>query len=178
VKHLVELGNYLMSDESPDNCLGLSDMDGFLTGVVCCPEHIPVLGWLDIALGNIDEVPGTIGAIVTAQYSEIKKRLEDQSGPLAPIFWESPDGGVMAMGWCEGFMEAVKLRPERWEAFSQSDKGARLMMPIMVHMFDDEGNSLFGLEQKDIDEVLLAAAEAIPTSILAIYKNIRIFTRQ
>lgn len=75
-------------------------------------------------------------------------------------------------------MEAVKLRPERWEAFSQSDKGARLMMPIMLHMFDDNGNSLFGLAQEDVDEVLLAAADTIPSAILAIYKNIRIFTRQ
>jgi len=175
---LIELASYLMSDESPENCLGLSEMDGFMTGVVCCPEHIPVLEWLDIALGNVDEVPGTIGAIVTTQYSKIKQTLESQSGQLQPIFWESPEGNPMAMGWCDGFMEAVKLRPVRWEAFIQSDKGARLMMPIMVHMFDEDGNSLFGLAQEDIDEVLLAAADTIPTSILAIYKKIRIFTRQ
>lgn len=178
MKPLVELASYLNSDESPDNSLGLSDMDGFLTGVACCPEHIPVLEWLDVALGNVDDVPGTIGAMVTARYSEIKKTLESRSGPIEPIFWESPEGGVIAMDWCEGFMDAVKLRPERWEAFSQSDKGARHMMPIMVHMFDDDGNSLFGLAQEDIDEVLKAAAETIPTSVPAIYKNIRIFTRQ
>jgi uncharacterized protein len=178
VKQLIELGNYLMSDKSPDNCLGLSDMDGFLTGVVCCPEHIPVLEWLDIALGNVAEVPSTIATIVTARHSKIKETLESKFGQPEPVIWESPEGNPIAMGWCEGFMVAVRLRPERWEVFSQSDKGARLMMPIMVHMFDDEGNSMFGLEQKDIEEVLKAAAESIPTSVLAIYKNIRIFTRQ
>ena len=73
MKQMVELARYLSSDGSPDNCLGLSDLDGFVTGVICCPEHIPVLEWLDVALGNIDEVPGTIAAIVTAHYTEIKK---------------------------------------------------------------------------------------------------------
>ena len=31
---------YLMSDHSPDDSMGLSDLDGFLTGVVVGPELI------------------------------------------------------------------------------------------------------------------------------------------
>jgi uncharacterized protein len=175
---LDELDRYLSSDQRPDECLGLSDLDGFLTGVACCPEHIPVMEWLDVALGSLDEVPGRIVAIVTARYVEIKECLEQQLEPIEPVFWESPEGNVIAMDWCEGFMDAVKLRPERWEAFNQTDKGAQLMMPIVVHMFDEEGNSMFGLLQEDIDEVLDAAAEAIPSTVPAIYKHLRIIARQ
>jgi uncharacterized protein len=29
-----------MSDHAPDNCMGLSDLDGFLTGIVVGPELI------------------------------------------------------------------------------------------------------------------------------------------
>ncbi len=175
---LDQLDHYLNSEHSPENCLGISDLDGFLTGVACCPEHIPVMEWLDVALGSLDEVPGAIVALVTARYVEIKERLEQQSGPIDPIFWESSEGNVVAMDWCEGFMDAVKLRPERWEAFSQSDKGAQLMMPILLHLFDDKGNSLFGLVQEDIDEALDAAAEAIPSTVPAVYKHLRIIARQ
>jgi uncharacterized protein len=34
------LADYLVSDHAPDNSMGLSDVDGFLTGVVVGPELI------------------------------------------------------------------------------------------------------------------------------------------
>ena len=34
------LAAYLSSDKSPDECMLLSDLDGFLTGVICCPVLI------------------------------------------------------------------------------------------------------------------------------------------
>ena len=34
------LDDYLMSDHAPDDSMGLSDLDGFLTGVVVGPEVI------------------------------------------------------------------------------------------------------------------------------------------
>ena len=34
------LDDYLMSDHAPDDSMGLSDLDGFLTGVVVGPELI------------------------------------------------------------------------------------------------------------------------------------------
>jgi uncharacterized protein len=34
------LDDYLMSDLAPDNSMGLSDLDGFLTGIVVGPELI------------------------------------------------------------------------------------------------------------------------------------------
>jgi uncharacterized protein len=37
---LEELARYLVSDLSPDDCFGLSDLDGFLTGIVVGPELI------------------------------------------------------------------------------------------------------------------------------------------
>lgn len=174
--HLSILDSYLSSDESPDDCLMLSDLDGFLHGVVCCPD--PIVEWMDIALGEANEVPGNITKIVDKRLKEIRERLEAQNGPIEPIFWKAPEGHAIAMDWCEGFMQAVKLRPEKWDAFSQTDKGSRMMLPILVHMFDDDGNSLFDLAQEDVDETLDAAANAIPTIVPSIYREIRVFTRQ
>ena len=39
------LDEYLMSDHSPDDSMGLSDLDGFLTGVVVGPELILPSEW-------------------------------------------------------------------------------------------------------------------------------------
>ena len=77
------------------------------------------------------------------------------------------------MDWCEGFMEAVKLNVSIWNTFGQSATGAKLMLPVLVHMFDDGGNSMFGLAQEDIDVTLEAAAEAIQQVVPLIYREIR-----
>ena len=49
---LKALDAYLRSDESPDDCLLLSDLDGFLTGVICCPVLIVPSEWLPVGLGD------------------------------------------------------------------------------------------------------------------------------
>jgi len=45
------LDTYLMSDESPDSSMLLSDLDGFLHGIACSPVLIPAEEWLSKALG-------------------------------------------------------------------------------------------------------------------------------
>jgi uncharacterized protein len=102
--------------------------------------------------------------------------LED-SQVSQPVFWESQDGSEIAMDWCEGFMEAVKLRPERWDVFSQTKTGSELRLPILVHWREEGGNSLFDIAQEDLDATLEAAVEAIPIIVPGIYRQIRVVTR-
>lgn len=49
---LERLDDYLSSDESPDSCMMLSDLDGFLHGVVCSPVPILPEEWMSFALGS------------------------------------------------------------------------------------------------------------------------------
>jgi uncharacterized protein len=177
VDPLETLDEYLRSDQGPDARMGLSDLDGFLTGVACFPEEIPENEWLDVALGDASSVPNKILMIVRQRYFGIRDLLEKQRDVIEPVFWQAPEGHVIAMDWCEGFMEAVKLRPKRWRAFNTTDKGAELMLPILVHMFDDDGNSLMGLSQPEIDETLDEAAKAIPTIVPAIFRQLCVFTQ-
>ena len=46
---------YLDSDQSPDDCIGLSDLDGFLTAIVVGPELVISGEWLPMIWG--DEEP-------------------------------------------------------------------------------------------------------------------------
>ena len=46
------LDGYLMSDHAPDDSMGLSDLDGFLTGIVVGPELILPSEWLPIVWGG------------------------------------------------------------------------------------------------------------------------------
>jgi uncharacterized protein len=44
------------------------------------------------------------------------------------------------------------------------------MMPILVHILDDNGNSPFEIPQEDLYQVLADAADAIPDAVVAIYE--------
>ena len=48
------LDDYLMSDHAPDDSMGLSDLDGFLTGVVVGPELILPSEWLPVIWGGAE----------------------------------------------------------------------------------------------------------------------------
>jgi len=170
------LDAYLSSDDAHPDSLAISDLDGFVTGIACCPEKVEAHEWLSIAFGDADGAPEPVKAAARRLLRGIRESLET-NGYIEPVFWETQDGRTIAMDWCEGFMDAVKLRPERWDALTQTKSGSELMMPILVHMFDDEGKSLFGLTREEVDSTLDAAAEAIPIVVPAIYQQIRVVTR-
>lgn len=169
------LDEFLSSDAAHPDSMGLSDLDGFLTGVACCPEPIPVKEWLDRALGDLTTVPDSVLSVVSLLFEKTRDRLEADE-PLEPVFWQRLEGTVIAMDWCEGFMEAVALRPERWDALSQTKTGSELMFPILVHMLDDGGNSHFGIRQEELAATLDTAAEAISVVVPALYRQIRVIS--
>ncbi len=67
-------------------------------------------------------------------------------------------------------MTAVRLRPHHWQALMETEMGAELMFPILVHMLDDNGNSPYGLAQEELDATLDEAAEAIPAVVPSIFR--------
>src|SRR6478735_4053410 len=115
------LDGYLMSDHAPDDSMGLSDLDGFLTGVVVGPELILPNEWLPVIWGGEepvfhteDEMRTVLGAIV-GRYNEIVACLNTDPDDLEPIFLEGPEGEVIASDWAGGFLDAVALRPMAWK---------------------------------------------------------------
>ncbi len=173
---LNKLDSFLSSDDSPENCLMLSDFDGFLHGVACTPD--PIDEWIEIAFGSRAGIPEDILRIAVARLEEIREGLAEQNSPTEPVFWQAKEGHVIAMDWCEGFMEAVKHRPQTWDTFSNTPNGSKLMLPILVHLLDDNGNSLFNIAQEDLDETLEVAADAIPGLVPALYREIRNLVQQ
>lgn len=39
------LDAFLMSDDEPENCMQISNLDGFLTGILCSPDLIMPSEW-------------------------------------------------------------------------------------------------------------------------------------
>ncbi len=164
------LDAYLSSDVSPKDCMKLSDLDGFLHGVVCSPVKIPVAEWMAKALGGlVGQVPAWVTEAVGSRYVEILDGLSLSPPRVAPLLWEAKEGHVIAMDWCEGFMEAVGLRPKEWLRLTESGTSGHLVTPILVHLLDDDGNSVLGIPQGELAEALDVAAEAIPEVVGDIY---------
>jgi len=88
------LDDYLMSDHAPDDCMGLSDLDGFLTGFVVEPELIPPSEWLPVIWGGAepeletDEEMRIVLGTIMGRYNEIVACFNTGATEFDHIFWE------------------------------------------------------------------------------------------
>src|SRR3954453_19437402 len=89
------LDEYLLSDRAPDNSMGLSDLDGFLTGIVIGPELIMPSEWLPIIWSNERpqfkdkrEAEAVMSAIME-RYNEIIRGFEEARPHFEPVFWQT-----------------------------------------------------------------------------------------
>lgn len=173
---LEQLDAFLASDKTSENCMLLSDLDGFMTGILCSPVLIPPSEWLWIALGLREGDVGDLDAfsfvsnLVLERYNAVTSLLNNDPATLEPIFWQTQEGNAIAMDWCEGFMQAVHLRTDRWEPLLVTEKGQELMFPILAHLIDEKGNSLVGAKDEELDMVMAVATERIPEVIPHIFQ--------
>jgi uncharacterized protein len=108
----------------------LTELDGFLTGLVVCPEPIPVDAWMTVIWGvEVDGVPPFEDPFdvqwfvkaVAARREEIARDLS--RGKLQPILdVDERDGEVLWEYWLDGFSDAIALRPDAWDV-SAADAG-------------------------------------------------------
>ncbi len=170
-----ELDEFLMSDHAPDDCLQLSDLDGFLTGVAIGPELIMPSEWIPtIWQGGLPDFKDTeqaerIMGIIMARYNEILHQLDDEPGAFEPIFYEAPDGRVMAADWAEGFMDAIGLRIDAWATLFEDENGRVLMGPIMAQLHDEDGKPFAEGSLEEMQEIREEGAQSLPYAIKGIH---------
>jgi len=169
------LDDYLMSDHAPDDCMGLSDLDGFLTGVVVGPELILPSEWMPMIWGGdeplfaTEEEMRTVLGTIVSRHNEIAACFNTNPAEFGPIFLEGPEGEVIASDWAGGFLDAVALRPKAWEPLIRHHRGRVMMMPLLVLNGDAEPD--VGPDGAVHEKEFLAEApHIIPACIVAIYK--------
>jgi len=167
------LDSYLLSDRSPEDSMLLSDLDGFLTGIACSPQPILSDDWLPSVWRSGEAkdpiLHQTATRLILEHYNDIVQLLNAEPSSIAPIFWEDQAGNTIAMDWCEGFMDACALQSHQWAELMQSEVGRNLMTPILAHIFDDEGESVLGIDEDDLEEVLDEASGQIVESVPLIF---------
>jgi len=169
------LDDYLMSDHAPDDSMGLSDLDGFLTGIVVGPELIKPSEWLPVIWGGGEpefeteaEMRTVLGTIM-GRYNEIIACLNSEPENFDPIFMEGPEGEIMASDWAAGFLDAVALRTKAWEPLIEHDPAGIMMMPLML--VNGDAKLHVGSEDAiDEDAFLAEVPDIIPACVAGIYE--------
>ena len=172
--NLEALDSYLLSDLSPDECMMLSDLDGFLTGIVVAPELVPPSEWLPVIWGgdepefeSVKHMETIIGTIM-GRYNEIVAAMAAESGAFEPIFWEKPDGTMIVTDWAAGFLDAVVLRRKAWEPLFNHRRAKMLIEPLLI-LGDNEAFADKRVASEREKEFYASAPIVIPTCIDGIY---------
>ncbi len=171
---LDELDDYLSSDVSPEYCMQLSDLDGFLTGIAVSPELIQPSEWLPVIWGNDfpdfenDDMAELIFETIMGRYNEILQSLAADPPQFNPIFWEANDGVAFAGDWAEGFRAAMMLRPVDWAEILNDEDAVLPLVPIIVLLDAEEKDPVpvSGADRRI--QFFVNSANLIPSSVIEI----------
>lgn len=173
------LDEYLTSDRSPPDSMDVSQLDGFLAGVVIGPAPVPPSEFLPLVWGGeepsfetAEEAESILGSIL-GRYNEIVESLEGDPPSYAPVFWQDGLGNTITEDWAAGFMQAVSLRPEAWEPALTDEDTAVLLIPIGI--IAGMGHPDLGLQDATmpegfIEELNERAEELLPECVVGLWQ--------
>ena len=174
---LNELLHALPVDNLP---MTLSELDGYVTGILACPEMIPPSEWLREVWGETGEAhfadqriaEETIGAVMT-HYNSVAEAMT-RSLWIEPIYEvDTNSDETLWEPWVDGFTRAMRLRPKAWEnLLEHADEETRATMIFVMALQDIyTGKSKF--TDEEIDEIDLEAPDLIPNCVATILHQSR-----
>lgn len=171
------LNDYLLSDRSPPECMDVSQLDGFLAGLVIGPETITPHEFLPVIWGGDEpsfvdahEANMVMGTIL-GRYNEIIDGLDETPASYAPVFWQDRAGNSIFEDWAVGFMQAVGMRQNVWEAVLADDEYAMLLIPIGVIAAVAEpetGMIDVNFPESFVDELFDKADDLVPACVIGL----------
>ncbi len=163
-----------MSENSPEKCFQVSDLDGFLTGIVVGPELILPSEWLPIVWGEEysnfqDQAQAErVLEIIIGRYNQIIRVLDNTPDEFSPWFWVDEEGTVIASDWAEGFRDAVELRLEDWQPLLNDESSYDILMPIGAFWPGEDGSSIIEQADTNIEEITDELISRIPVAVIEV----------
>ena len=179
-KRLDRLNELLFALAVDNMAMTLSKLDGYVTGVLACPEMISPSEWLPEVWGETGDAQfadqkaaeETIGAVM-AHYNSVAETMT-RSLCVAPIYEVDPNSDeTLWEPWVDGFTRAMRLRPDAWEnLLDRADEDIRTTMIFLMALQDIyTGNSKF--TDEEIDKIDLEAPDLIPICVATILHQSR-----
>lgn len=157
-RFLLERGQSSDSYEGKDEgLLGLSELDGFFTAIVSCPETIPPSEWLPAVWGEEEPVWGSVDGfekiyrLMIRHFNDVVNSLMAPGFQFEPIFNENELDGqryTVVEEWCVGYMRGVELRAEAWD--TGGDELFDLLQPILLFSGEPGWEVLDTLDEEEV----------------------------
>lgn len=125
----------------------LEELDGFVAGLLVCPDLIKPSEWLPIiwnrdsadqqpAFDDLEHVNRVVGLIME-HYNSVARTLMERAHRYSPLFSvDTWNGDVLWELWIEGFERAVALRPAAWKKLLDADPETAAAMRGMLRLAD------------------------------------------
>lgn len=153
----------------------LTELDGFLTGVILCPDPVLPAEWMQNVWGIDDggvapfddpiDVQWFADAVM-ARHDAIVRDLD--RGKLQPIFdIDERNGDVLWELWIDGFAEAMALRPDAWTAPTDdaSVVEARARLSLLIDVARQES----ALDSMEINALEVEASGRLVDAVLRLH---------
>jgi len=168
-RHLKQLESELLA--LGEETMLIEELDGFIAGLLVCPDFIKPGEWLPIVWGqnradpqpsfnNLVHVNRVLGLLME-HYNDVARTLMDRPDRYSPLFpVDERNGDILWELWIEGFEKAVNLRPATWQKLLNTDADTATAMRAMLTLADiARGDQR--LPRKDRDAVTATAPDDI-----------------
>jgi uncharacterized protein len=175
-RHLKQLEKELLA--LGEETMLIEELDGFIAGLLVCPELIKPGEWLPIVWGhdadepppafdNLEHVNRVLGLLME-HYNDVARTLMERPDRYSPLFAvDKRNGEILWELWIEGFEKAVNLRPAPWQKLLNADVDTATAMRGMRTLIDLACGDP-NMPRKDRDTLIAAAPDDIARWIVAL----------
>jgi len=170
ISNRLKLLEKLLADLESDEAMLLTQLDGFLAGILICPDLILPGEWLpmvwggsdsDAALESTKEAEQLI-ALILQHYNSIVADLQRGPGHYAPLFdIDMRNDEVLWEIWIDGFDTARQLRAGSWAEIAGGDEKTRSAWAGLVALVQI-GLGETTLPKEQVDDLIAKAPDLIP----------------
>jgi uncharacterized protein len=162
--------------------MDLSELDGFLAGLVAGPEVVPPEEWLAEVWDNEDpdyadaDEKAAVEAAIFERYAAIESGLDATQLNYSAILWQDESGTTVAEDWAAGFMQAVSLRSDAWQPALADEDASVLLIPIasLAGMTLSDSERGDALPDDAMESLMQDSEQVLPVCVL----GLRRFWRQ
>lgn len=159
-------------DELADDCdpMVVSQIEGYLAGIIVCPDLIMPSEWLPLIWDTDSQGDGPVFqnarlaeklmGLVMEHYNATIADID--AGLYAPVFdVDTRNDEVMWELWIDGFETAMGLRPKSWSVYLGMDDDATAAIAGLLSLADI-ANRKSRLKKADIERLQAEAPDLIP----------------
>jgi uncharacterized protein len=159
--------------------MSVSALDGFLAGILVCPDRIEPSEWLPRVwapdgeaarpvFGSFSEARSLV-MLVLDHYQEVAEVLFRRPETYQPILEiDTRSEEILWQSWVEGFEAAMRLRPRAWRPLVEAKGDASYALSIMLALSEIGDTGVCSARTVAVNDLCTEAPVLIPVIVRAL----------